>query len=197
LKRHYIVIAGSIGVGKTTTTQALATALPNCTPLFEFRDQFLARFYEDPTRYAFLNQLAYSLQYLEQAAEIAMLSSNIVQDRSIYDTHQVFSEWRKETGLITEEEFELLARAFRTADRLSRPTLVVLLEAPVQVAMERIVERKIATELGLTSEFLSFLSSRYAAWFDSLEIAPKVRISTGDQSVDQVVAKILESVIKS
>lgn len=191
MKRHYIVIAGSIGTGKTTTTEAVAKAMPNCSAFVEVRDTFLARFYEDPNRYAFLNQLAYSLQYLEQAVEISKSTSHIVQDRSIYDTHQVFSQWRRETGLIFEDEFELLQRIFRASDRLARPTLLVLLESSVDVALSRIIARDLPTELGLTNEFLSDLTLRYTEWFDRFGLAPKLRLPTDTTSVDEVVDTIL------
>jgi deoxyadenosine/deoxycytidine kinase len=188
------VIAGSIGVGKTTTTQAVGDVLADSIALVEVRDLFLARFYDDPERYAFLNQMAYSLQYLEQTAEIAATSSNIVQDRSIYDTHQVFSQWRYETGLIVKDEFELLDRIFRIADKMARPTIFVLLEASVEVALERITARALPTELGLTKEFLSRLSERYADWFEQLQLGPKVRISTDSQPIHEVVSRILRVV---
>jgi deoxyadenosine/deoxycytidine kinase len=193
VSRHYITIAGSIGVGKTTTTEALGAALPRTVARVEVRDIFLSRFYENPKRYAFLNQMAYSLQYLDHASEIAAISSNVVQDRSIYDTHQVFSQWRLETGLINRDEFELLDRIFRIADKLARPTLFVLLEASVEVAQQRILARALPTELGLTKEFLSVLTQRYTTWFEQLQLGPKIRISTDAQPIQEVVSRILSA----
>jgi deoxyadenosine/deoxycytidine kinase len=133
------------------------------------------------------------LQYLEQSVEASAIASHIVQDRSIYDTHQVFSQWRREEGLILEDEFELLERIFRAADRLIRPTLVVLLEASVEIATRRIIARNLPTELGLTPEFLTTLTARYADWFEHFQLAPKLRISTDAHSVDEVVRTIVAS----
>lgn len=194
MRRHYIVIAGSIGTGKTTTSEAVASMVPGWAALVETRDTFLARFYDDPKKYAFLNQLAYSLQYVEQAVEISMATRDIVQDRSIYDTHQVFSQWRREAGLICEDEFELLERTFRIAHRLVCPTLLVLLECSIEVASRRIVSRNMTTELGLTSPFLSELSHRYANWFEHFDLSPKLRLSTDHQPVASVVDSILSAV---
>lgn len=190
---QYIVVAGSIGVGKTTTVEALVRTLQSCVGFYEFRDRYLQRFYDDPTKFAFLNQLAYSLQYLEQASEIASLSCHAAQDRSIYDTHQVFSQWRRDIGLIHEDEFELLARIFRAADRIVRPTLMVLLDAPVDVAMARIKQRRLATEMDLTTQFLEELSDQYMRWFDVFDLCPKLKLCTDKQAPHEVVQAILRA----
>jgi len=62
-----IVVEGPIGVGKTALAQRLADHLRAST-LFETpaENAFIARFYEDPARYALPVQLRFLLQRAER-----------------------------------------------------------------------------------------------------------------------------------
>ena len=191
MKRHHIIVCGSIGVGKTSVVRGMVDALPAARPFFEERDLYLARFYAEPEKYAFLNQLAYSLQYLEQAVQIMGTPENVVQDRSIYDTHSVFSRWRLQTGLIDRDEFAMLDRIAQCSDSLARPTLMVFLRATVEVAMTRVAVRGTPTEVGLEAGFLQMLSAEYERWFGEFEVCRKLALNTDSDPVELVVEKIL------
>jgi deoxyadenosine/deoxycytidine kinase len=187
----YVIVAGNIGTGKTTAVQQVSLRLKTATAFYEERDVYLARFYSDPERYAFVNQLAYSLQYLNQAVHISKCNEVVIQDRSIYDTHEVFSTMRFEDGLINNEEFRLLERIYDTCHLITQPTLLVVLDASVDVAYQRFEARAHELEVGLTKELLHKLRDRYLAWYSSFNLCAKVLINTDDKPIQIVRESII------
>jgi len=67
LKYNYLVIEGNIGAGKTTLSTMLAEDTGSRLMLEQFSDNpFLARFYEDPERYAFQVELSFLSERYQQ-----------------------------------------------------------------------------------------------------------------------------------
>lgn len=190
----YVIVAGIIGTGKTTAVQQVSLRLEKAAAFYEERDVYLSRFYSDPARYAFMNQLAYSLQYLSQAAHILKCEETVIQDRSIYDTHDVFSRMRFEEGLIKSEEFLLLKRIYDSCHLLTQPSLLVMLDASVEVAHRRVEARAHELEQGLTKELLYGLRDRYLAWYSSFDLCPKILIRTDDVPPQTVAESIIRTV---
>ena len=190
LTRDYIIIAGNIGTGKTIVAGLLGTLLPGCSTFLETCATFLKQFYADPSRFAFLNQLDYSLQFLEQAASIARCNTAVVQDRSIYDTHEVFTRLRLLEGLISHEEFQLLARIHAVADKLACPTLLVLLDASVDTTLERVRQRGLREEVGVSKTYLADLKNAYAQWYQQFNRCRKIAINT-DEFTPEATADII------
>lgn len=194
-KPTYVTIAGTIGAGKSTTVQALATLLPDSETYQEVRDIYLERFYADPSRFGFLNQLAYSLQYLEQAVAISRSShAYVLQDRSIYDTHEVFSRMRLQQGVIDPDAFVLLSRIARACVSLSTPDLLVHLTVNPTEALRRVRLRAFAEEARITQALLLDLDAAYRKWFDGFTLCRKLEIETTCKSPDEVCAAIVSAV---
>jgi deoxyadenosine/deoxycytidine kinase len=191
----YVIVAGNIGTGKTTAVQQVSLRLKTAAAFYEERDIYLARFYSDPERYAFVNQLAYSLQYLTQAAHISKSNEVVIQDRSIYDTHEVFSTMRFEEGLIKNEEFLLLERIHDACHLITQPSLLVVLDASVDVAYRRFKARAHELEKGLTKQLLHRLRNRYLAWYSSFDLCAKVLIRTDDAPIQIVAQSIIEALM--
>ena len=190
IRRDYIIVAGNIGTGKTSVIEALRSRVDGFLVLFERRDIFLERYYSDPVKYAFLNQLAFSLQYLEQAVQIAKSSAAVVQDRSIYDTHHVFSRMMYHEGAISEEQFSLLERVFNAADALVRPTLLVMLHAPVDLVYDRMVRRGVKEEAKVPKSYLATLGDAYDRWYSKFDRCEKMLISTQEKSPEEAAERI-------
>jgi deoxyadenosine/deoxycytidine kinase len=188
--RHYIVIAGSIGTGKTSVCHLLKQNV-DCAVFYEKRDVFLESYYAEPEKFAFLNQLSYSIQFLEQAAHISTSLGMVVQDRSIYDTHGVFSRMQLTHNRISDAEFSLLDRLFRIADQLARPSLLILLDASEHTAFNRMRKRACVEERGVTIEYLTELRTTYLRWFDEFSLCKKRLISSDALSPESIVREIL------
>jgi deoxyadenosine/deoxycytidine kinase len=189
--RPYIIIAGNICVGKTTTCQLLGELLA-CSVFYEKREILLKEYYSDPDKFAFLNQLTYSLQFLEQAADISKCKNAIIQDRSIYDTHNVFSRLQLQGNRISSLEFSLLERILRSADQLVRPSLLVLLDAPIDIVYKRMQIRGFKEELSVTPAYLAELRDLYLSWFKAFDICDKKLFQTDSIRPQQLAQDILK-----
>lgn len=195
MRRNYVIVAGNIGTGKTSVIEALRSRVDGFLVLFEKRDIFLERYYSDPVKYAFFNQLAFSLQYLEQAVEIAKSSAPVIQDRSIYDTHHVFSRMKYDDGSISEEQFSLLERVFNVANSLVRPTLLVMLHAPADLIYDRMVRRGVKEEVKVPKSYLVTLGDAYDRWFSEFNRCEKMLVSTQEKSPEEVAEQVASSLM--
>ena len=189
--RPYIIIAGNICVGKTTTCELLGKSLA-CSVFYEKREILLKEYYSDPDKFAFLNQLTYSLQFLEQAVEISKCKGAAVQDRSIYDTHNVFSRLHLQSNRISSLEFSLLDRILRSADQLIRPSLLILLDAPIDTVYKRMQVRGFNEELSVTPAYLAELQDLYLSWFKAFDICDKKYFNTDSVQPQQLARDILK-----
>ena len=68
MKYKYLVIEGNIGAGKTSLASLLAEETGSRLVLEAFSDNpFLAKFYEDPDRYAFQLELSFLSENFKKA----------------------------------------------------------------------------------------------------------------------------------
>ena len=71
---YYIIIEGTIGVGKTSLAKMLASEIDAKIVLEEFEDNpFLPDFYKDSKRYAFQTQLFFLLSRYRQQLEFQQI----------------------------------------------------------------------------------------------------------------------------
>lgn len=174
----YVVIAGGICTGKTTLVRGLRQHMHDATSLEEFRGVYLGDYYSSPKEFAFKNQLDYSVQYLGHATRLLDRNGPVFQDRSIFDTHGVFSRTLHDFGWIDAREFAILEELYQIGTRLAKPDIVVLLTASTELAYNRLKTRNIPAERLATREYLDRISLAYDRWFDSFGCALKYRVDT-------------------
>ncbi len=102
-----ITIAGTVGVGKSTMTTALANALGYRTS-FEKVDSnpYLDKFYADFTRWSFHLQVYFLAERFKEQKRIFEYGGGFVQDRSIYEDTGIFAKMHHEKGTMTETDYE-------------------------------------------------------------------------------------------
>jgi deoxyguanosine kinase len=176
---RFLVIEGPIGVGKTTLAGLLAESLGSDVLLEEAdKNPFLPRFYAGeknaalPTQLFFLMQRAQQLQSLRQDD---LFSSTRIADFLI-DKDRLFAEVTLDADELTlyEQVYQHL-----TLD-VPQPDLVVYLQAPPNVLLERIHKRGINAEQSITRDYLNRLNTAYARFFHYYEDAPLLIVNAAD-----------------
>lgn len=176
---RFIALEGPIGVGKTTLARRLAGHYGASLLLERAEDNpFLERFYRDPVAAALPTQLHFLFQRARQFAEL--------RQTEIFHAVQVADFLMEKDRLfarlnLDDDEFGLYEQVYRrlTIDA-PVPDLVVYLQAPVPVLLERIRERGIPYEQGMDPAYLEALSGAYVDFFRRYERAPVLAIDAAD-----------------
>lgn len=161
---RYIAVEGPIGVGKTSLTRRLAETFNYDLLLEKAEDNpFLERFYQDPRRHALSTQLFFLFQRTQQLQELRqedMFEPVRVADFLI-DKDRLFAQQN-----LDQDEYELYLNVYNhlTIDA-PIPDLVIYLQAPIEVLLERIQQRGISAEQLIEREYLENLNSAYTEFF--------------------------------
>ncbi|WP_394530321.1 deoxynucleoside kinase [Lactococcus lactis subsp. lactis] len=185
-----LVLAGTIGAGKSSLTEMLAEELKT-QAFYESVDdnKVLPLFYENPQKYAFLLQI-YFLNKRFDSIKRALSDNNNVLDRSIYEDSLLF-HLNADLGRADETEVEvyddLLNNMLEEIDSLSfkkRPDLLIHVKVSFEKMLERIKKRgrqfeQLEYDPSLY-DYYKELNSRYDTWFETFDICPKIQID-GDK----------------
>jgi deoxyadenosine/deoxycytidine kinase len=168
---RFIVIEGPIGVGKTSLATKLAAQL-DAELLLEQADQnpFLDRFYRNPRAGALPAQLYFLFQRAQQLAALNQndLFAPVRVADYLMDKDRLFARVTLEA-----EEFRLYDQVHaKLAIDVPQPDLVVYLQAPVDVLLERIARRGIRYEQFIERGYLERLHDAYARFFHEYDRAP-------------------------
>ena len=157
MKALKVSIEGNIGSGKSSVLAALATALPDCPVFTEPVDEWtdlLDIFYASPAEWG----LAFSLKVLLSFREPAKRDMCLIE-RSPLACRHVFSQLLYNDGSLTQHEWDLFKEYF---DLLAwTPDVIVYIETPVDLCMERIQVRGRAAEKSLDAEYLNRVEHQY------------------------------------
>lgn len=185
-----LVLAGTIGAGKSSLTEMLAEELKTQAFYESVNDnKVLPLFYENPQKYAFLLQI-YFLNKRFDSIKRALSDNNNVLDRSIYEDSLLF-HLNADLGRADETEVEvyddLLNNMLEEIDSLSfkkRPDLLIHVKVSFDKMLERIKKRgrqfeQLEYDPSLY-DYYKELNSRYDTWFEAFDICPKIQID-GDK----------------
>jgi deoxyadenosine/deoxycytidine kinase len=166
-----IVVEGPIGVGKTSLARRLARSCGS-ELILEQADEnpFLERFYKNPRAAALQTQLFFLFQRTRQLEDI--------RQHDLFDTVRVADYLLDKDRLfarltLDEEEFALYEQVYtRLAVDAPLPDLVIYLQAPIDVLLERIDRRGIRYEQHIEREYLEKLQEAYARFFHAYDASP-------------------------
>jgi deoxyguanosine kinase len=168
---RFIVIEGPIGVGKTGLARRLCESLQAQAVLEQPADNpFLERFYRNPRAGALPTQLYFLLQRAQQLAALkqADLFAPLRVADYLLDKDRLFAR-----VTLDDAEFGLYEQLYAKLDiQVPKPDLVVYLQAPVDVLLERIAKRGVDYEQHIGREYLERLNEAYARFFHEFEAAP-------------------------
>jgi deoxyguanosine kinase len=178
-RRAYIALEGPIGVGKTTLAQVLAREL-NARLMLEEGEQnpFLARFYEDPEKYAIPVQLYFLLTRYNQQREL--LQRPLLEQATVAD--YLFAKDRIFANLnLAPDELVLYEQVYKLLDsKMAKPDLVVYLLARIDVLAERLRRRNRDFERDISYEYLERVSTAYRDFFFYYDEAPLLVVDTSE-----------------
>jgi deoxyadenosine/deoxycytidine kinase len=196
---YYIVIAGNIGVGKTTLTELLSQRL-GWEPMYEtFQENpFLADFYDDMPRWAFHSQVFFLSQRLKQHHFLLQRNGSIVQDRSIYEDAEVFARNLHLQGSLGNKEWQAYEDLYRAIVRvLAPPNLLVYLQASPATLLSRIAHRGRDYESTISEAYITQLNDCYDDWIENFKLCPTLTIQTDaldyvryEDHLDQILERI-------
>ncbi|MBC6905748.1 deoxynucleoside kinase [Saccharophagus sp. K07] len=176
---RYIVIEGPIGVGKTTLARLLAESL-NCATLFEDADSnpFLPRYYAGEKNAALSTQLFFLMQRAQQMQELRQedLFATIRVADFLMEKDRLFAE-----VTLDSDELQLYESVYEHLTiNAAQPDLVIYLQAPTNVLLERIHKRAIRAEQQITRDYLDRLNAAYSRFFHFYDKAPLLIVNAAD-----------------
>jgi len=183
IPHQFIVIEGPIGVGKTSLARRLCASL-EAEPVLEqaAENPFLERFYRNPRDGALPTQLYFLFQRAQQLAALNqqdLFAPTRVGDY-LLEKDRLFAR-----VTLDDAEFGLYEQVHAKLDiQAPKPDLVVYLQAPVDVLLERIAKRGIRYEQQIDRAYLERLNEAYARFFHEYEAAPLLIVNAA--SIDPI-----------
>jgi len=182
MTKYMVVVAGNIGVGKTSLTERIGARLGWWTGYESVADNpYLADFYSDMRTWSFHLQIFFLGHRADQYLEAAQDQRSAILDRSIYEDFHIFARALHHMGDFAERDYLGYRRLFDlVVNSLPRPNLLIYLKAPPNVLMDRIRRRARNIETGISPEYLSLLDSFYDEWLGAFDMCPVLTIRTDD-----------------
>ncbi|HDZ10479.1 deoxynucleoside kinase [Pseudohongiella sp.] len=176
---HYIAVEGPIGVGKTSLAKRLAETFNYDIVLEKPEDNpFLERFYRNPKQHALATQLFFLFQRAQQLQELKQddLFEPVRIADFLIDKDMLFARQN-----LDPDEFLLYQNVYQhlTIDA-PVPELVIYLQAPTQVLLQRIQKRGIAAEQTIEADYLSRLNDAYTSFFHYYDRSPLLIVNSTD-----------------
>ena len=193
----FIAVEGPIGVGKTTLARRLAESLNYPLMLEPVNENpFLDRFYTEGASQALPTQLFFLLHRARQLADMpsgGLLEQNLVAD-FLMEKDELFAKLTLDA-----QEFALYQQ-IQNSLKLNppNPDLVIYLQAPTDVLLQRIHHRGLQSELQIAADYLISLSESYTEFFHYYDDAPllivnaaEIDFANNDVHFDQLLEQIL------
>jgi deoxyguanosine kinase len=176
---RYIVVEGPIGVGKTSLAKRLALSF-NYEMLLEKSEEnpFLDRFYQNPKQHALATQLFFLFQRAQQLQQLRQndLFEPVRVSDFLIEKDRLFAKLN-----LDKDEYHLYENVYEhlTIDAPT-PDLVIYLQAPVDVLMQRVQKRGIASEQMITEEYLANLTNAYTEFFHYYDKSTLLIVNSAD-----------------
>ena len=178
MAKHLVIVAGNIGVGKTSLTERLAARLGWQAAYESVADNpYLADFYDNMRTWSFHLQVFFLGHRAIQHRTLAAAPTSAIIDRSIYEDGYVFARALYQLGNMTERDYYAYRRLFDlVVNGLPVPALLLYLQASVPTLTHRIRNRGRDIEASITDDYLALLGSFYEDWMADFDLCPVLTI---------------------
>ena len=181
MKKH-IVVAGNIGVGKSTLTRMITEQL-DWQPFFEPSEAnpYLSDFYADMPRWSFQSQIFFLSRRLRHHRQLIEHPTTVLQDRSVYEDAEVFAKNLFHQGQMSERDYCCYRELYEVLlEFLPPPDLVVYLRADVDTLLSRIALRGRDYEQHIPRDYLAQLNDLYEEWTAAFSLCPMLTVPAYD-----------------
>lgn len=179
-----ITIAGTVGVGKSTMTKALAEALQFRTSFEKVEaNPYLDLFYQDFKKWSFHLQIYFLAERFKEQKRMFEYGGGFVQDRSIYEDTGIFAKMHWEKGNMNDVDYETYTNLFEAmvmTPYFPHPDLLIYLEGSLEDVLGRIQERGRLMEQQTPVEYWVEMHERYEKWINSFNGCPVLRLNISD-----------------
>jgi len=182
MNNRLVLVAGNIGTGKTSITERIGARLGWNTSFESVSDNpYLPDFYADMRQWSFHLQVFFLGHRAEQHLALANSPQSAIADRSIYEDAYIFARVLRHMNNLSGRDYQAYRTLFDlVVKNLPRPDLLLYLQAPVQVLLERIHSRGREMECGITTDYLSLLDAFYQEWLGVFDLCPVLTIHSAD-----------------
>jgi deoxyadenosine/deoxycytidine kinase len=176
---EFLVIEGPIGVGKTSLVERLSRHF-GAETLLEGAEEnpFLQRFYDNPKEAAFPAQLYFLFQRSRQMSELCqgdMFRQRLIADFML-EKDRLFAQIN-----LDPDELKLYEQVYEKMTlEAPAPDLVVYLQAPADVLIERIRKRARPQERAIERAYLQRLCDAYTDFFYYYDRSPLLIINAAE-----------------
>jgi len=180
--KKFIVVAGNIGVGKSTLVGMLSERL-GWQPFYEpvADNPYLADFYRNMPAWSFHSQIFFLTHRLRMQYDLLHFPGSVVQDRSIYEDAEIFANNLFLQGYITPRDYQTYHALYRSlTEFLPAPNLVIYLRASVSTLVQRIAQRDRDFERAISPDYLGQLNVLYEKWINNFTDCPVLTVPADD-----------------
>ncbi|MFD1886659.1 deoxynucleoside kinase [Paenibacillus wenxiniae] len=183
-----ITIAGTVGVGKSTLTSALAERLNFKTSLEKVdHNPYLEKFYHDFERWSFHLQIYFLAERFKEQKQIFEAGGGFVQDRSIYEDTGIFAKMHADKGTMSVTDYETYTSLFEAmvmTPYFPHPDVLVYLEGSLPSILNRIQLRGRQMEIDTDRSYWEQMHGRYATWINEFTACPILRLNIDEYDVN-------------
>ena len=182
--KHFVAVAGNIGVGKSTLVAKLCARL-NWQPYYEpvTENPYLTDFYADMPTWAFQSQVFFLTHRLRMHLDLLEDPKSVIQDRSVYEDAEVFATNLYQRGQMNERDYASYRKLYvLLCDMLRPPDLVIYLRASVPALQHRIATRGRDFESTINAEYLEQLNELYEEWVANFSLCPVLTVPTDEMN---------------
>lgn len=200
-----ITIGGTVGVGKSTFTHALAELLGFRVSVEKVdNNPYLSLFYDDFSRWSFHLQIYFLAERFKEQKRMFEYGGGFVQDRSIYEDTGIFAKNLYEQGHMSEEDYNTYTQLFEAmvmTPYFPHPDVLIYLEGSFDDIIQRVKDRGRPMEQQTPVSYWEDLYNRYEAWITNFSACPVLRININEYncvedkgSVEIILPRLAEKI---
>ncbi len=180
IKKKYIAIEGAIGVGKTTLAKRISDTI-KCDTLFEdyIDNPFLKEFYDQNQSNSFSTQLFFLLRRIDQSQKVIEMDGLLISD-FYFGKDDLFAKLN-----LNELEYSVYLE-IREKLMFTPPTpdLIIYLQAPTDILLERIKKRGLEMEINMKKKYIDSVNEVYMRHFHEYNSSPVLIINTSNVDIN-------------